>query len=743
MASMGGSAAAIEVTLPLVEYSLEVAAGQAGRWQVLELTLSEQLSEPYRCTLELAEIGEGGDPDALLGASGVLELERDGVDERRLCGVICRVTYRGLKASRVVVSVEVVPALSALSQRVNTKIFQEMTVPDILKEVLEVGLGPFDRTVKLDLRETYNSREYCVQYRESDLAFATRLMRECGIAYRFDHSDDTEKLVLFDANDACSQWEASSGRAIPIALDNNELLGIESIRTLTWREEMRPNRVVVRDFDWTQPALDLTRRSEDSDGVEGEREIYESSPIVSIGDYDDGSKAYGNEEVQTQAQITQQAEVAQIRAANGTSNVIGLVPGVIAQIAGHRRPELDGRYLVVSVAHGGISTEGVVRGINEVEAEQQYDNRLTLLPFDIPYRPARPTERLTVLGPQTATVVGPSSEEVYTDAHGRIKVQFHWDRLGEKDENSSCWVRVAQSWAGPGYGTMFIPRIGMEVVVAFLDGDPNRPLVVGVVYNGQNPPPYDLPTDKTKSGIYTRSSPEGTGRNEITFEDAKDSEELFTHAQKDMNTVVKNDKTLRVDHDEAILVKNDRSLQVDHDKSEVVQNDKSIQVTGQHTEDIGKDMTLSVGANLKQTVGESMELTVSKDLDASINENMSQSVGADKSVTVSGDSTETVSKNKSVDVSKEMTVQVGEDCEFTVGKSLTESIQDEHQEIVGKEYTLKAKKIQLVADNQVHVKAGSAELILKKNGDITLKGKNINIKASSNVVVKGSKVAEN
>lgn len=735
MADMGGSAAAIEFTLPSVSYSLEVAADRAGRWQVLELALSERLSEPFLCTLELAEIGQDGDSDALLGSSCVLEIVRDGVDERRLCGVIHRVTYRGLQASRVVLSVEIVPAVFALSQRVNSKIFQEISVPDILKEVLEAGLRPFGRTVKFDLRETYAVREYCVQHRESDLAFATRLMQECGIGYRFDHSGDAEELILFDASDACDHWEAANGKSIPIALDNNELLGIECIRTLMWREQMRPNRVVVRDFDWTQPALDLTRQSEDSHGVEGEREIYESSPTATIGAYDDGSKSYTAEEVQTQARIAQQAEAAQIRAATGTSNVIGLVPGVLAQVAGHKRPELDGRYLVAAITQNGLSTEQVIRGVGEAKAQPPYSNELTLLPADVPYRPSRPTASPKVLGPQTATVVGPSSEEVYTDAHGRIKVQFHWDRLGGKNESSSCWVRVAQAWAGPGYGTMFIPRIGMEVVVAFLDGDPNRPLVVGVVYNGQNPPPYDLPSEKTKSGIYTRSSPESTGRNEITFEDAKDSEELYIHAQKDMNTVVKNDKSVTVNHDEAIVIKNDRSLQVEHDKTEVVQNDKSIQVTGGHTEQIGKDMSLSVGANLTETVSESMQLSVSKDLDVTVEKNLTESV--------SGDSTQTVSENKSVSVSKEMTVEVAKDCQITIGKSLTEAIEDGHQETVGKEYTLTAKKVQLVADDQVHIKAGSAEMILKKNGDITIKGKNINLKASSNVVVKGSKVAEN
>src|SRR3989441_2894407 len=229
------------------------------------------------------------------------------------------------------------------------------------------------------------------------------------------------------------------------------------------------------------------------------------------------------------------------RQGTGETNCARLTPGHTFEIGGHPRKDYNGKYLIVGAQHHGSQPQAL--GREGAGSASSYSSSFTCIPADVPYRPPRITPRPMAQGAQTAVVVGPSGEEIHTDEHGRIKVQFHWDREGKKDENSSCWIRVAQPWAGPKWGSLFIPRIGWEVVVEFMDGDPDQPLVTGSVYHADNPPPYSLPGDKTKSTIMSNSSKGGGGSNELRFEDAKGSEEIYLHGQKDWNVVIENDES--------------------------------------------------------------------------------------------------------------------------------------------------------------------------------------------------------
>jgi type VI secretion system secreted protein VgrG len=394
---------------------------------------------------------------------------------------------------------------------------------------------------------------------------------------------------------------------------------------------------------------------------------------------------------------------------------------------------------------------------------------------DVPWRPERRTPRPTVPGPQTAVVTGPPGEEIHTDAHGRIKCQFHWDREGRRDDASSCWIRVAQAWAGQGWGALYLPRIGHEVVVEFLEGDPDRPLVTGSVYNGANAPPIDLPGEKTRSTLRSASSPGSNGSNELRFEDAAGHEEVYLHAQRDLSIVVEHDKDQWVGGNEQLLVEKDRArqvggnqtLQVDKDDSTTVGGSQTLAVTGNrattvggnHDEKVAGAQSISVGAtrNLVVALASTESVGLAKSLSvggayavtvgAAMNELVggvkAEEVGGSRSETIGGKKSETVGGSRTLDVGGDLGEAVGGKRTLNVAKDLTVNVGGALRQTVAKACTIKAKQIVLSADDQISFKVGSATFQLKKNGDVVIKGGKVQVKASGDIVLKGSKVTEN
>jgi len=292
--------------------------------------------------------------------------------------------------------------------------------------------------------------------------------------------------------------------------------------------------------------------------------------------------------------------------AHGHGDARGLATGSVFKLVNHTsRTDQEGEYLVTSTNIQAASNEYTAGGGNEHE----FSCSFTAILSKEQYRPLRITPKPVVSGPQTALVVGPAGEEIHTDEHGRIMVQFHWDRLGKKDENSSCWMRVGQTWAHGGWGSMFIPRIGMEVIVEFLEGDPDRPIVTGCVYNGTNKPPYPLPANKTQSTIKSNSSKGGGGYNEMRFEDKKGSEEIWIHAQKDRNLVIEHDETKTVHHDRTKTIDHDETTHVGHDRTETVDNNETITISGGRTVTISKNDSQSIGKTLSITAGDEVIIT--------------------------------------------------------------------------------------------------------------------------------------
>lgn len=598
--------------LPQVKFHFDAQDVGAATWGVRSLSLEEELSGLYLCALELKSETPGADPSELEGASCVIRIER-GNEVRRVCGVVCQVKAHGWMVDYTLARVEVRPALALLGLTQGARIFQQMSAADIVQQVLSEGLKPYKRTVRLALSRDYLEREYCTQYQESDLDFALRLMAEDGMFFRFDHSGELEELVVVDLNDNCPELPQGP---VPIVARETpaELLPSESIGTFTFSHRLQATEVVLRDHGWTSPDVDFTApprgNSPRKDARGRVRELYRpSTPNNLIRDYDPGRKKYVGDESPAYRKLALERVQARTRLAEGESNAIALVPGAVLEISGHNGPGMDGRYLLTSVRHEGQAADEIHFQMSDVKSDRdRYRNAFTCIPLDLPYRPEARL-RPAPMSPQTATVVGPEGEEIHTDEHGRIKVQFHWDREGKKDDRSSCWVRVAQAWAGPGWGFVFIPRVGMEVVVQFLQGDPDRPLVTGCVYNGANPPPYPLPDKKTQSTVKTASSPGSNGFNELRFEDAKDEEEVFLHAQRDMNEVVKRNHSASVGGSQSVSVGGDQSISVNGNQTVTVKGGGSgavhskVDITGKHQLDASDTIAIQAPTSISLTCG--------------------------------------------------------------------------------------------------------------------------------------------
>jgi type VI secretion system secreted protein VgrG len=567
-------------------------------------------------------------------------------------------------------------------------------------------------------------------------------------------------------NDASLTSPAMAGEARLVFRERSKLVAEkESVHAFSERLEVQPGAVALRDFDFVRPAMDLTATTT-ADGGESSLEIYDYPAR-----YEDPGTG------RTLAKIRMEELRARTELATGSSNCRRLLAGQTFELDEHPVGALNRGYLLLSVRHTGRQPEVLTfeQAMNEDKDKEAYRNEFLCIPAQVPFRPARGTPRPTIAGAQTAIVVGPPGEEIHTDEHGRIKVQFHWDREGKNNDKSSCWIRVSQAWAGPGWGALYLPRIGQEVVVEFLEGDPDRPLVTGSVYNGQNPTPISLPDNKTRSTLRSSSSPGNNGFNELRIEDSAGEEEIFLHAQKDFNIVVENDKTQMVGGNETLLVKKDRSRTIEGNQSlEVKKNDDSViggnqtlevvkdrstTVTGNHTESVVGDQSISVGGNQNltvslasaETVGLGKMLNVGGAYAVTVGGALNQLVGGLKSEQVGGAKVEVVGAKKSETVKGSRTLQVGGDLSeqvdknrtLKVEKDLLVSVGGKHNHAVKDSYTLSAKEISLVAQEQFTLKVGSATLQVKKNGDVVIKGAKIEITTSGDVVIKGSKISEN
>jgi type VI secretion system secreted protein VgrG len=617
--------------LPEVELGFQ-AEGAAG-WTVIFGAVTEAISEVYEGTLILSAPLSLGSPDALVGARAMYTVNRAG-HERTVKGVVRRVEDLGSTATHRYVRVVLVPALWTLSQRHDSRIFQDKPVVDIVRDVLRVA-GVYQGDGELVIPgglQGLAPREYCVQYRETDLAFILRLLQEEGIPFHFTHDGDGgETLVLVDDT---PQWPAApllvAGHTVDVLDEGMHTTSFESLKWFESGVEMRPTSMTIRDYDFTRPraTIDMTPVFPNSGGA---RPIYDYPSRKTLYEYDDETHAYPMHDGQRQARVRHEAQQSPGRTGAGSGNVTGFAAGHTFTLRGHLRSDLDQRYLLTRVEHRAQAFTEVPEELRASEhlldtlrdagmhfaaegrtsISQRYMNRFACMPASVPFRAARVTARPIVHGSQTARVVGPAGEEIYTDFHGRVKVQFHWDRLGQEDEKSSCWIRVSQNWASGGWGFVFIPRVGMEVVVTFLEGDPDKPLITGCVYNGENNTPYELPKERTKSTIKTNSTPTTGGYNEIRFEDAAGQEQIYIQAEHNMDTLVKFDQTLTVQRNRTKLIEGHERNSIQLDRVTRVQGNEAKEVQGNQDVEVHgvSGHTMQVDHNYMLTADDSLTLT--------------------------------------------------------------------------------------------------------------------------------------
>ena len=758
-----GVSAPLQASQPEFDFEIE---SQSGPLLVLRFQAREALSSLYEVRLELAA-GPETDVDipSLIGKPACLTVHSE-AESRFFHGIVARMAQGGTNPQNRYpkrFEVTVVPKLWTLRHASNCRIFQDQTTPEIVEKLLK------EHQIKhrLDLNGTYRIREYCVQYRETDLDFVSRLLEEDGIAYRFEHEQGDHTLVLVDAN---TSYPDVPGDATLIFNPGGALAETEVVSSISRTLEMRSGSVALRDFNFLRPAQDLSAK-EEADGNEKALQLY---------DYPGGYGESGDGK--TLAKVRLQEARARADVVEGTAEVRRLVAGSLFTLSEHPEEALNQKYLVLEVEHEG-SQPGLADedsadqggGVEVADQAPPFINRFYATPSGVPFRPERVTPRPQVFGAQTATVVGASGEEIDTDEHGRVKVQFHWSRADKSHPLTSCWVRVSQAWAGAGWGALWIPRIGHEVVVEFLEGDPDRPLITGSVYNGANPPPVPLPGQKTKSLIRSNSSPGGSGSNELRFEDAAGSEEVYLHAQKDYVIAVENDKNQTVGRDEKLKVGRDRGLliqgnqthQVDGNDDTQVKGNQTIAVsggrtatiTGSDTMTIGADRSIAigvahaltvgaaateqVGAAKMITVGGAFEIAVGGAMNEVVGAFKSEQVGGSKTVSVGGDNKLNVGGTRSLMVKGDMTEEVVKGRTLKVQKDLNVSVGGKLNEVVKGTYSVSAKELNLVAEDQLTIKVGSATITLKKSGDVVVKGGKVELTASGDLILKGSKISEN
>ncbi|OWP50116.1 type VI secretion system tip protein TssI/VgrG [Pseudomonas nitroreducens] len=483
------------------------------------------------------------------------------------------------------------PWLWWLTLASNNRVFQNLATSDIVTTVFK-ALGFTD--FRLSLTGSYEPREYCVQYGETDFAFVSRLLEEEGIFWFFTHEEGKHTLVLADSNDAFPP--IPNGPEVPYLGQEIGVRELHGIRSAQYCLQAVAGTYSATDYEFTTPATSLYSQAQ---AEAGPRAQYEHP-----GGYT--AKARGDALTKQRVDGLRSQEKRLI----GESDCRWLVPGHWFTLTGHDDASLNIDWVLTSVTH---------------EADHEhYRNRFEAIPKATAYRPPRTTPKPR-MHTQTAKVVGKAGEEIWTDQYGRIKIQFPWDLEGKNDEASSCWVRVVLPWSGKGFGMQFIPRIGQEVIVTFIDGDPDRPLVTGCVYNGDNALPYALPENQTQSGIKTNSSKGGGGFNELRFEDKKDAEEVFLQAQKDLKVNVLNDSTATIGHDETLTVQNARTRTVkEGDETVTLEKGKrsvtiqtgsdTLDVKDTRTVKVGADQTHSTGGNYSHQVSGNFELTVDGNL---------------------------------------------------------------------------------------------------------------------------------
>ncbi|WPX89344.1 type VI secretion system Vgr family protein [Pseudomonas asiatica] len=672
-----------------LRYSFQPLVGKA-EFEVVSFELREGISKPFELELKLISFENDIDFGHLLDKPVLFTIWDGERPVRYVHGLVSRFSQAESGFYRTYYHALVEPLLARADLRSNWRIFQQKTVPQILELMLQrQGISQYELRASMD----HQVREFCVQAGETDLAFIARLAAEEGFVYRFAHSEKLHKLII---TDRLQSFGLISHGTIK-AGDDDEPVDPDSVlyqatgggdqampclRRLRYSEQVRTARQVQRDYTFTNPAYRQEHRAA-GPFLEHQSKEYE------FFDYPGRYKRDAVGKPFTENRIT--ALRHDVRIAEVEGDDVRLQPGLSFTLTGHPRDDLNTHWRVNTVTHRGIQFTSLQEEAAGVEQGTRYEQTAVLVPGRTEWRPA-PLSKPRVDGPHMATVVGPKGEEIYCDEWGRVKVSFPWDRESQNDEFSSCWVRVSQGWAGGSWGSMAIPRIGQDVIIQYVNGDPDQPMITGRTYCGDQLPPYDLPDHKTRMTIKSQTH-KGDGFNELRFEDELGRQEVFIHAEKDQNNVVK--------HNETTFVGNDRSERVDHNET--------ISIGDHRTEDVGKNETISIGANRSVTIG------------------------ANKTETIKLAKAETIGLAKALTIGAGYQVSVGAAMNTTVGLSQSEQVGIHKSVIVG-------NKFNITAGDELSITVGKASLVMKSDGTVLINGSNFDFSATGPVQINGKDV---
>jgi type VI secretion system secreted protein VgrG len=652
----------------------------------------EEMSRLFEFQLDVISTNLNVTAKDIVGKSLTWLLTRGSAEPRYFNAIVSRLSSGALQGRDMRhYRLEVVPWLWLLTRTTDCRIFQNKSAPEIIEQIFK-DLGQKD--YELHLHGTHAKRDYCVQYRESDFNFVSRLMEEEGIFYWFHHENGKHKLVLADQKSVYKPCEEKKVFFAPASKSPNV------VKRWDHRYELRPGKYAQTDYNFETPTASLMTRTDSllKLGVNDGLEIYDYPGVYAKKDAGEALTKLRIEEEEATHDIV-----------SGDSSCRTFTPGATFTLDSHECDSESGNgFLLTAVTHA--VTEPTYTTSNDGRVE--YHNSFTCIPDSVVFRPARLTPRPIVQGLQTAVVVGPKGEEIYTDKYGRIKVQFHWDREGKRDENSSCWMRVSTTWAGKGWGFQQIPRIGHEVIVDFLEGNPDRPIVTGSVYNADNMPAAKLPDEKATSGMKSATYPGSGGWNGMAITDTKQKEMVAIHAQKDMTTTV--------EHDETLTVHNNRKSTIDVDD----------------TESVGSNQKITIGSNQKLAVGSNQDITVGSNQSLSVGSNQKVGVGADQTVGVQGARSVSVTGSDKLAVSASRTVDVSGAHKVTIGGSEEISVGGAQKLTVGGAQTFSISgAVKITSGASITLEVGGSSIKIGPGG--------IDIVSGSPVTVKGAVVKVN
>ncbi|MEI4950866.1 type VI secretion system tip protein TssI/VgrG [Aeromonas caviae] len=588
-----------------LQFTVKVGALPESTFVVAEFALDEALNRPFNLRLELASAQPDIDVGTVLDQPCELMVWYSGELQRRVCGVVSDFAQGDSGFRRTRYQLMVQPALWRLSLRQNSRIFQGQKPDEILSILLqEHGITDY----AFALKNEHTKREYCVQYRETDLDFVNRLAAEEGMFYFHEFEQGKHRIVF--ADDAAA---LTAGPELFFNLGNRSLEQGPYVRQFHYREAVRPSDVELKDYSFKTPAYGLSHKKQDTE-LEHQRDTYQHFDYPGRYKADPSGKAF----VQHRLDALRNDAVA----GQAKSNCAALLPGQSFSLTEHPNGSLNTDWQVVRIQHTGLQPQALEE--EGGSGPTIYHNEFGVVKASTTWRarigsPEAPHKPM-VDGPQIAMVVGPDGEEIYCDEHGRVKLQFPWDRYGSSNDQSSCWVRVSQGWAGGQYGMMAIPRIGHEVIVSFLEGDPDQPIVTGRTYHATNRPPYELPANKTRTVLRTETH-QGEGFNELRFEDQAGKEEIYIHGQKDLNVLIENDAAWHIKHDQHTDIDNERVTRI--------KSNDHLTVNGEKRDHIKADYSLTVDASLHQKLGQSLLVEAGQEVHIKVGDKLVLEAGSE------------------------------------------------------------------------------------------------------------------